>query len=222
MMRYNDFLPRKEADFYGWVNVFFTYLLNNRHRFGISNDTVAPLAPLRDSFMTAYAVASAPSTRTKAAVLTKNQALRALQAALRKFIREYLTFNHLVTDVDRKNLGLPVRKTARTPVPDPATYPEFRIDSATIRVLVIYFRDAGSVHRGKPFGIYGVEVRWGFSDTPVVNPEDLPRAVFGTRSPCRLVFDGEDRGRTVWFCLRWENSRGVKGPWSEIVSAIVP
>jgi hypothetical protein len=30
------------------------------------------------------------------------------------------------------------------------------------------------------------------------------------------------RGKTVYFALRWENTRGEKGPWSEIMSAIIP
>ncbi|MDR1602557.1 MAG: hypothetical protein LBS42_09040 [Tannerella sp.] len=62
------------------------------------------------------------------------------------------------------------------------------------------------------------EIRWGFSKTPVIIPDDLPFSAFDTNSP----FRGENRGKTVWFCLRWENTRGEKVPWSEIVSAIVP
>jgi hypothetical protein len=37
-----------------------------------------------------------------------------------------------------------------------------------------------------------------------------------------LEFEEEARGKTVWFCLRWENTRGEKGPWSEFLNAIVP
>jgi hypothetical protein len=76
--------------------------------------------------------------------------------------------------------------------------------------------------RAKPFGVHGAEIKWGFSETEVINPDDLPHSAFDTRSPFRIEFRGEDRGKTVRFCLRWENTRGVKGPWSEIVSAIVP
>jgi hypothetical protein len=218
----SDFLPRKEAEFYAWVATFFTYLIANLSRFGISSSVLSPLTALRDDFNAKYMAAQAPSTRTKATVLAKNYALKALKQAIRAFIREYLTFNHLVTDADRDNLGLPVHKTDRTPVPDPTTYPWFMIDSSIIRMLIIHFRDSLSENRAKPFGVHGVEIKWGFSETPILNPEDLPHSTFDTRSPYRFEFSGEDRGKTVWFCLRWENTRGVKGPWSEIVSAIVP
>jgi hypothetical protein len=221
-MDYPDFLPRKEADFYAWVVTFFSYLIVNLQRFGIAESVIAPLVSLRDDFEAKYATALAPATRTKAAVLAKNNAIKVLKEALRAFIREYLTFNHLVTDEDRDNLGLRVHKKSRKPVPDPTTYPIFTIDSSIIRVLLIVFRDAMSEGRAKPFGVHGAEIKWGFSETAIINPDDLPYSAFDTRSPFRFEFRGEDRGKTVWFCLRWENTRGVKGPWSEIVSAIVP
>lgn len=37
-----------------------------------------------------------------------------------------------------------------------------------------------------------------------------------------LTFDENQRGKTVYFALRWENTRGEKGPWSQIVSSIIP
>ncbi|MDR2764061.1 MAG: hypothetical protein LBB90_03420 [Tannerella sp.] len=217
-----DFLPAKEAEFYAWVVTFFGYLIVNLQRFGIAESVIAPLVSLRDDFQTKYAAALAPATRTKAGILAKNNAIAALKAALRAFIREYLTYNHLVSDEDRDNLGLHIHKTRHTPRPVPLTYPLFTVDSATIRVLGIDFRDAGSEGRAKPFGVHGAEIKWGFSETPVVNPDDLPHSAFDTRTPFKLEFKGEERGRMVWFCLRWENMRGEKGPWSEIVSAIVP
>jgi hypothetical protein len=36
------------------------------------------------------------------------------------------------------------------------------------------------------------------------------------------VPEDTDRGKTVYFCLCWENNRGEKGPWSEIVFAVIP
>ena len=52
------------------------------------------------------------------------------------------------------------------------------------------------------------------------NPD--PHSEFDTASPFTLNFQGHERGKTVYFCLRWENTVGEKGPWGEIYSAIVP
>ena len=112
-MRYADYMPRQEAIFCTWLAMFFIYVSENLLRFGIAGDVFMPLTALRVEFEEKYVIATAPSTRTKAAVLAKNEALDALKTALRAFVREYLTYNHLVTDSDRENMGLPVRKATR-------------------------------------------------------------------------------------------------------------
>jgi hypothetical protein len=43
-----------------------------------------------------------------------------------------------------------------------------------------------------------------------------------TDSPFTLKFDEAGRGKRVYFCLRWETSTSLKGPWGEIYSAIIP
>ncbi|MDR2470292.1 MAG: hypothetical protein LBD27_07435 [Tannerella sp.] len=218
----SDFIPRKEGSFHAWIMAFFAYLLENLQRFGIVEDTIIPLVSLKQDFDVKYVAATTPSTRTAATVLAKNRALGALKTAMRVFIKEYLTYNHLVTDEDRRNLGLPVYKTGRTPHPVPTTYPVFTVDTSVIRCLTIHFRDSTGSGKAKPFGVHGVEIKWGYSQEPVVNPESLPYSAFDTRSPYTFEFPGDKRGATVWFVLRWESTRGDKGPWSEIVNAIVP
>jgi hypothetical protein len=111
-----DYLPQKEVVLYAWVVTFFAYLIANLQRFGIADSVIAPLVSLRNDFQAKYDVAVAPATRTKASVLAKNNAVIALKTALRVFIREYLAYNHLVTDEDRDKLGIPIHKTDRKPV----------------------------------------------------------------------------------------------------------
>jgi hypothetical protein len=53
--------------------------------------------------------------------------------------------------------------------------------------------------------MHGVEIRWATLDTPFV-----------------INFDENQRGKAVYFCLCRENNTGEKGPWSEIVKAIIP
>jgi hypothetical protein len=91
-----------------------------------------------------------------------------------------------------------------------------------IRVLKIHFSDATSDRRGKPPGVHGAEIRRAILPAPPQSISDLTEPAFDTQSPFKIDFDESQRGKTVYFCLRWENMRGEKGPWSEIVSAIVP
>jgi hypothetical protein len=70
--------------------------------------------------------------------------------------------------------------------------------------------------------VHGAEIGWGVLDEPPVNWSQLVHSSFDTASPFRLSFEGDQRGRRLYFALRWENTRGAKGPWSEIMDAVIP
>jgi hypothetical protein len=48
------------------------------------------------------------------------------------------------------------------------------------------------------------------------------RPDFDTKTPVKLSFSGDQRGKTIYFALRWENNVGEKCPCSEIFNAIIP
>jgi hypothetical protein len=221
-MRSKDFIPRKDIEFHTWIVNFLACLFESLERFGFPRVKYDELEVQRERFVAAFETAGMPSTRTKAAVQEKNDARAALQDNVRQAIKEHLTFNSSVTDGDRDNLGLPVHKKTRTPSRVASTYPKLAVDSGTLRRLIIHFRDQGSLSRAKPPGQHGVSIRWAISDTPVVNLDDLVNIEFDTRSPFTLVFDGNRRGKTVYLCSCWVNTRGERGPWSDLTSAVIP
>jgi hypothetical protein len=120
-------------------------------------------------------------------------------------------------------MGIAVPSTTHTPTPVATTYPDFDIDSSTIRRLTIHFYDQGQkTSKAKPAGQHGAEIRWAMRDTPPASLKDLTNSSFDTHTPITFEFDESERGKMVFFCLCWENTRGEKGPMSEIQSAIVP
>jgi hypothetical protein len=141
---------------------------------------------------------------------------------LRTFIKAYLSYNPAVTDADKERMGLPLHDATRTPVPPPSTIPELELDSSIIRQVIVHFRDAGSGSRGKPRGVHGIELRWSLLETPPVSVEELKNSAFDTATPYTFSFDETERGRALYICPRWENNKGEKGRWGEIVKAIVP
>jgi hypothetical protein len=70
--------------------------------------------------------------------------------------------------------------------------------------------------------VHGAEIAWAILDTPPVNWDALTHSSFDTHTPFRLTFGGDQRGKTLYFALRWENTTGEKGPWNEIQNAIIP
>jgi hypothetical protein len=55
-----------------------------------------------------------------------------------------------------------------------------------------------------------------------VHINDLTNSSFDTHTPLTLEFADEDRGKVLYFALRWENTRGEKGPFGAIMNAIIP
>ncbi|MDR1666081.1 MAG: hypothetical protein LBS03_00065, partial [Bacteroidales bacterium] len=152
-----------------------------------------------------------------------NDAEAAFKPLYRQLYNGFLRENPLVTDADLIAMGLPARGSGgRTPAPDPTTAPFGEVKTPSPGVVDIHFRDAGSESRKKPAGVHGAEIRWTVSDTPVTDWTQLVNSSFDTNSPLRLSFAGADRGHRLYFALRWENTRGVKGPWSEIQETIIP
>jgi hypothetical protein len=97
------------------------------------------------------------------------------------------------------------------------------VDTSILAHLIIHFFKKGGSHRkGKPAGQHGAEVGWLLSDTPPLRWDELTHSAIDTNSPFTLSFENDQRGKTVYFAIRLENTRGEKGPWSEIMNAIIP
>jgi hypothetical protein len=224
-MTHNDYLPRPDRAFLAWVINFLKYLMGRVTQFNFPQDLFQKLSEEKDVFAQKLEVAEEPTTHTKVNVQEKNDARKALETDLRQAVAEYLIHNHLLTNGDLQLLGLPVHKTTRTPVPAPTVKPDFTIEQLGGSRLVVHYH-AHDEERGaknaKPFGVIGVEIAWAVLDTPPASYADLAHSAFDTRSPYTFQFDLADGGRRFYCCLRWENTRGEKGPWSEIQNAIIP
>ncbi|MDR1680444.1 MAG: hypothetical protein LBS12_01480 [Prevotellaceae bacterium] len=221
-MSNRDYLPTRESVLLGWVVAFLAALTPIIDRVGFPQAVLTALNTLYTTFKTKWDIANASSTRTKATIKAKNIAKKELIRALRLNIKYYLTYNPAVTDDDRENLGLPIHKTTPTPAPVPDTYPKATIKLPAPGVLEIHFVDSATGLKAKPAGVHGAEIRWAILPTPPTRWDDLTHSEFDTSSPFQLEFENDQRGKTVYYALRWENNSGKKGHWGEIESAIIP
>jgi hypothetical protein len=162
-----------------------------------------------------------PETRTRIITFAKQTARKNYDPALRKLVKMLIS-NPRIHIEELKAAGIETPSYSRRSTPIATTYPVYTIDSSMIRRLKIYFQDLNSLRRAKPYGQHGAEIRWQILSSPPTSVNDLIHSAFDTHSPFMLTFDDTDRGKTVYFCLCWENTRGEKGPWSEIVSAVIP
>jgi RNAse (barnase) inhibitor barstar len=179
------------------------------------------LDPLREAWVKAWADYRNKDTRTPVITLAKQRARKAFEPALRLLV-QMLLHNPNVSVEDLKSMEIVVPMRSNVPAPVTLSWPVALIDTSVLRYLIINFRNKGSKKLAKPPGQHGVELRWGILTAPPTSVDQLLHTDFDTRSPFTLEFDQTQRGQTVYLCMRWENTRGIKGPWGDIVAAVIP
>jgi hypothetical protein len=177
------------------------------------------LLPKQALWVAAYNEYLPPATRTPLITFVKNNARKEYEKPLRLLVKN-LESNLRVSDDDLRSMGIAI-PAPKQPIPPPTRFPVATSDSSTPRIVKIYFRDSEGLSKAKPHGVHGAEIKWAILETPPVNIKDLTASGFDTRSPFSLEFEEDQRGKTLWFCVRWENTKGEKGPWGEIGSAII-
>ena len=220
-MRTKDFIPRKDNDFLNWVVNFLAILASILPRIEFPAEVHARLTTLLNTFRTKLGIADAPATRTSVTVQEKKDARNALEKETRQAVREHLTYNHLLTDADRESLGLPIHKTTRDAAPVATTYPWVQVIVNLIRHLTFDF-GGEETSKAKPEGQHGMELAGHIGGEKPANVRALKLSYFDTHTPLVIEFEEEDRGKTFWYAVRWENTTGQKGPWSDIRSALIP
>ncbi|MDR1963428.1 MAG: hypothetical protein LBQ50_06590 [Planctomycetaceae bacterium] len=218
-MSTQDYLPRSDQGLLVWAKNLILYASNHYSAMKIPEADVVTLQQQCNIYSQALTKAEEPN-RGKLDVLEKNEAREVLKSALRKFVRGYL-YNPAVTDVDRESMAVPLHDRTPSPRPAPNTHPVITTESKNPYELILHIRDSESTRRKKPDNAIGAVVYFKISDTPITDPSELTNSVLVTRSPYKLTFPPSERGKIVYMAARWENAKGEKGPWGEIISEVI-
>jgi hypothetical protein len=224
MTHKHDYIPHHDPDFDRWFKFLNQYVAQkctgSPPAWGhIPQEPRTALIEAYGLWYTAFSKTSGPHTPVDTEA--KNNAKGAAEAAIRPFVNQYLRFLP-VTNEDRSALEIPNHDAIRTTIPPPATRPEFDLRIRDIRRIDVDFWDLGSESKAKPYGIQGAVVYWLIQETAPVRPEELGNSTLATRTPHTLTFEETQRGRRVHVVLRWQNEKGEKGPFSEILSTVIP
>jgi hypothetical protein len=162
-----------------------------------------------------------PMTRTTLLVYEKAKARSQYEQVLR-FLVHAMSYNMYISNDELAEMGIPRKSAAHSPSPIPKYAPGYRISNRGHRDIKVDFYDIETGKRGKPKGVHGAEFRWAILSEPPKDVEELIHSSFDTRTPFILEFKESERGKIIYFCLRWENMRGEKGPWSDISNTVIP
>ncbi len=217
----SDNIPPNELDFHNWVGPFAGYVAANAVIMGLEDEVVAPLTTAVATWNTAFPAHTTAHKVATGAAKTKDQAHAAVVDIARPLIQQ-LQASPKVTDTQRKQMKIHVRSTSRSRVTVPTTSPTPSVDGSQRLRHIISYLDSGSGGRKKPAGVVYCEI-WAKIGGPAPTGEnDLVYLGNATKSPQMEEFTVAQAGLTVYYWLRWVNSRGEFGPWSVQVAATIP
>ena len=139
---------------------------------------------------------------------------------IRPFVKRHLQYK-AVTDSERTEIGITVHDTARTPLEQPQEKIAFDMVSEGPRMVTLPFRILGSENRARPHSADGAVFAWALLDKEPESLAELVNRSTVTRTPLKLTFTDEERGKKLYAAAAWKNVLG-EGPWSNIQFTFVP
>jgi hypothetical protein len=220
-------IPRTDAAFDDTQERITNIAIPSASTFGlnalwINND----LSPAKERWVKAWAAYVLKDTRTPLITAEKTESREEYQPLISQLIT-MLTVSPTVTKADLDAMGIHTRDPHPTPSPVPETYVEVNF-TATLHRIIAHFFDESTIDigsgkkRAKPPGVHGCEFKWGVLPTRPAFIDDLPHSSFATRTPFVFDFPLDYSGRILYLAVRWENTRGQKGPWSKIYECAIP
>jgi hypothetical protein len=216
-----DFIPRDDESFDTFFTQFNTWVQVNGATRGLNAAQLADLNDRLGDWTTVYPSHLTAQTAANTARELKDSTRAECEAVMRECAR--VLQNHPnTTDPDRTAAGLTVRDNTRTRAAVPTTAPALTIDNSQRLRQTIHFRDVTTpTSKAKPAGVRSLELRCFCGPTPPADPEAFAWVANDSSTPYVKEFDAGDANKDAWWVGRWENTRGEKGPWSEVVKATV-
>lgn len=216
----SDYIPSGDADFNTWQQNFITNLQAHKADFGLADADLTPLIDAQSNWTTAYNDNIAAQAAAQGARQTKDGARDSYVSLLRSMARR-VQGHQGTNDKHRASLGLHMQTQDRTSTVEPTTRPVASVDTSQRLRHTIKFRDEATPNNNaKPDGVMGCEIWVKVGNAPA-DPSELHFLGLDTRTPYTAEYGGEDAGKIAHYMLRWVNSKGKQGPWSQTVSATI-
>lgn len=209
--------PSKEAELDIYFRLVVAHITTNFIRLHVSETNKVAANEALKEWNIIFPLSQNSNIRTKSIVANKNSVRDTLMSILRKIYADIP--QSILTVEDRNAIGLIERKSTRTTPAPPTTHPIGYINTINRLQHTISFTDEdGSL--AKPKGVRGCQI-WCKVGEPVTDVQELSFLAMSSASPYVHKFDIPEAGKTVYYWLRWENTRGKTGPWSAAVNATV-
>jgi hypothetical protein len=218
------YMPRPDGDFSAWARHYYEAVEKFYSVQGFDNELLTPLKKALETWNAQYPA----HVKAQAAAEGARQAKDAARAALEKEVRPVTNFVQgwpKTTNADRAEMGITVRDTSPSPAPAPSSRPLALVESGQRLTHQLRLVDESTpTRRARPAGVLGAEVWVKLVDADQPAPTDPAALTFltmTTKPSFRAEYARAAGGKTAVYMARWINTRGEKGPWSEITTATV-
>ncbi len=142
----NDYIPRGDAEFNGWLANFVTYANANLVALGLVAGDMTPVTTAQTTWNSKYPAHVAAAAAAIAAREGKDAARTGVEAAVRPLVRR-LQASASVDDTERAALGITVPDKEPSPVGPPTTRPVATVDASQRLQHTIDFTDESTPTR---------------------------------------------------------------------------
>jgi hypothetical protein len=206
-------IPRKESALAAWSTNFNARInaAGAAAMLGLTSAQCTGYTAVHTPFIDAYNAAAVPGARSSSLVAIRNAARDALLVQARQ-LYAFIQANVDVPDGEKELLGVHV-KSAPTPVPVPASFPDVDIVSTVGSEATVRLHDAsGDGKRSKPPGVKGASV-WSYTGPNPENPALYKWEGCTNRSTFAVQFDPTlTPGTVVYITAMWLNDKNQAGP----------
>ena len=218
-------IPKKDTLLVSWGSNFDSKGTANPTTYNLTVGQMTAFHAAYTTFVSAFnAVATAHAAGARAKMLTNTKSttktsLLTLGRELYSFVQQSTS----VTDSNKADIGVVVKKINPTPIPPPAAQPGMDLISVVGRTARVNIHDsASSSKRKKAAGALGANV---YSFVGATYPADPAAWQFEGQST-KNIFDVTfpntvAGGAQVWICARWYNRRGETGPMSTPITTFM-
>ena len=236
MAHNNDWFPSRREFQLVMAKSWVTTLESKGAAWDVKKEEISELSDLAKK--ASLALSKAMSSERTTVITAKCKEAFEKMAAFMRNLKTRRFLSPPLTDADFISLELKPKTTVKTPILPPTgqsmaevSYPGVHLLTLRIRPLSGTIIDPRVVHGFRIF--YGLRPPGGATFEQATSPtrylintpfsgDELPHSKFTRRKKELFDFNAVDSGKTAYFCIRYENSKGQTGPWGPVFSAIIP
>jgi hypothetical protein len=207
-----DYIPERDHRAAVWMKLFAQELVASPSAYRATTDEASQIDDAVTAFRTANATAWAKGTRTRLAVLSKNETRKAAEQLIRPTAQR-IRIDPTITPDLKIAIGLRPGTPRRRRVGPPGSVPVLAMAGQLSGVVDVKVTDSLTHRAARPDGTIGYELYERIVPAGMGDGDDQPWQFAGTytSTPIRYQPSAQQPGDQVWLMARWVTRRGEVG-----------